>query len=201
MATNDYHFITHWRVAAKIEEVAGVLSDAAALARWWPSVYLDVRVLKPGDERHIGEEVGLYTKGWLPYTLRWRLRIVDSRYPHGFTLDAHGDFRGRGVWTLAQDGPWVDVTYNWKVRAEKPLLRALSPLLKPLFAANHRWAMDRGEESLCLELARRRARTPDELARVAPPPGPIPSPPPLLVGGFGLVAVVAAMVLRGRLVR
>ena len=53
--------------------------------------------------------------------------------------------------------PVVDITYDWRLRAEKPLLRNLSFLLKPLFEANHRWAMAQGEESLKLELARRRA--------------------------------------------
>jgi len=51
----------------------------------------------------------------------------------------------------------VNLTYDWRIRAEKPLLRWLSPLLKPLFAANHRWAMAQGERSLARELARRAA--------------------------------------------
>ena len=54
---------------------------------------------------------------------------------------------------------------GWRRRADKPLLAALSFLMKPLFAANQRWAMARGEESLKLELARRRARTPEDAAR------------------------------------
>ena len=60
---------------------------------------------------------------------------------HGFTLVATGDFDGRGEWTFVQDGAFVDITYDWRLRAEKPLLRNLSVLLKPLFEANHRWAM------------------------------------------------------------
>jgi hypothetical protein len=43
------------------------------------------------------------------------------------------------------------------VRVNKPLLRRLSFLLKALFAANHRWAMARGEEAVAVELLRRRA--------------------------------------------
>jgi hypothetical protein len=35
--------------------------------------------------------------------------------------------------------------YDWRLRAEKPLLRYLSSLFKPFFCANHRWAMARGE--------------------------------------------------------
>ena len=41
------------------------------------------------------------------------------------------------------DGPEVEIVYDWRVRAAKPLLQQLSWLLKPVFAANHRWAMAR----------------------------------------------------------
>jgi hypothetical protein len=172
MPVNDYHFITRWRVEGTVEDVSIVLDNVADLPRWWPSVYLDVEVLEPGDERGIGKLVSLYTKGWLPYTLRWRFRVTEMRYPYGSTLEALGDFVGRGIWTFEQDGPFVNITYDWKIRAAKPLLSALSFLLKPIFAANHRWAMARGEESLKLELARRHAATPQEAARIPPPPPP-----------------------------
>jgi hypothetical protein len=42
---------------ATVEEVSEILQDAEGLARWWPSVYLDVKVLDPGDERGIGKVV------------------------------------------------------------------------------------------------------------------------------------------------
>ena len=163
---SEYHFVTRWRVEATREEVAAVLADAPALARWWPSVYLSVTKRPDGT-------VDLHTKGWLPYTLRWRFRVTESNPSTGFALEAEGDFVGRGIWTFEQDGcPFVNVTYDWRIRADKPLLRRLAFVMRPLFEANHRWAMARGEESLRLELARRRARTPEERARVPAPPGP-----------------------------
>ena len=64
----------------------------------------------------------------------------------------------------------VNLTYDWKIRADKPLLRYLSFLLKPIFAANHRWAMTKGEKSLKLELACRRSPTPEDATRIPPPP-------------------------------
>jgi hypothetical protein len=172
MPSNDYHFVTRWRVEGTVNEVADILKDAAALPRWWPSVYLDVQVLEQGDENGLGEVVSLYTKGWLPYTLTWQFRVTESHYPYGFSLEALGDLTGRGAWALEQDGAHVNVTYDWKVSADKPLLSAVSFLLKPIFSANHRWAMARGEESLKLELARSRARTPEEMASIPLPPGP-----------------------------
>jgi hypothetical protein len=143
---NDYHFISHWRVRGDVDEIIDILSDTEDLPRWWPSVYIDVK--KRGDI------VELYTKGWLPYTLRWSFRVLENK-PDGFIIEAFGDFVGRGEWTLTQSGEEVDITYNWHIRAEKRLLKLFSPILKPIFAANHRWAMSRGEESLKIELARR----------------------------------------------
>lgn len=182
-ASNEYAFLTTWLVPGTPDEITAVLGDAEALARWWPSVYLGVTVLEPGDERGYGRVVDLYTKGWLPYTLRWQFRVTESDPPRGFAIEASGDFVGRGVWTLTpettaggSDGPLTRVVYDWRISAEKGLLKRLSFLMKPIFAANHRWAMARGEESLRLELARRHAAG-DTAVMAA-----IPAPPPATFG-------------------
>ena len=36
---------------------------------------------------------------------------------------------------------WVNIIYDWRIRANKPLLRYLSFIMKPIFSANHHWAM------------------------------------------------------------
>lgn len=169
LPANDYHFVTEWRVDGTVEEVLAILRDAEALTRWWPSVYLDVRETSPGDARGVGRCIALHTKGWLPYTLRWSFTVTEAR-EDGFAIAPEGDFVGRGNWVLRQVGSQVAVTYDWRIRAEKPMLRRLSWLLKPIFRWNHHWAMARGEESLKLELARRRAKTREERARIAEPP-------------------------------
>jgi hypothetical protein len=191
MASNQYHFITHWRVEGTCGEVADIIGDAQSLSSWWPSVYLKVVELEPPDSRGIGRRVGTITKGWLPYTIEWEFTVVESRYPHGLTVVASGEFDGRGVWTFEQNGSCVDITYDWRLRAEKPLLRRLSSFLKPLFASNHRWAMARGEESLKLELLRRRTLTLGDRTAVPPPPGPVTYAGVALVAGA--VAVVGAL--------
>jgi hypothetical protein len=125
--------------------------------RWWPDVYLKVTELDHGDARGIGKRVRLLTKGRLPYRLRWEFVVTESRKPYGFTLQATGDFVGRGIWTFEQQGTSVLATYDWNIAAEKGLLKNLSLILKPVFSWNHHWAMARGDESLRRELARRRA--------------------------------------------
>lgn len=172
MASNDYHFITDWYVDGTVEEIADILGEPLRLVEWWPAVYLDVTEVAPGDDKGIGRVIDMVTKGWLPYTLRWFFRVTEANYPHGFRLEAWGDFNGRGIWTLEQQGPRTHVIYDWQIRADKPLLRTFSFLLKPIFAANHHWAMATGETSLRLELARRRAKSEAERTALPPPPGP-----------------------------
>ena len=197
MASNDYHFITHWRVKGTLEEVNEILGDAADLVRWWPSVYLDVQVLEPGDENYIGRIVSLYTKGWLPYTLRWQFEVTESNYPYGSRIEARGDFNGRGIWSFEPDGDWVNITYDWKITADKGLLKTFSFLLKPIFGLNHEWAMAKGIESLKLEMARRKAVNDIALALIPPPPAPTTtSPIPMLLGTAAIVLFIAWLVSR-----
>jgi len=169
----DYRFVTVWRVAGTVQEVTAVLGDADSLPRWWPSVYLGVVQVADAGPDGTGAAVELHTKGWLPYTLRWTLTITEPMTEKGFALTAAGDLNGTGRWTFTTDGPEVVISYDWRVRATKPLLQRLSWLLKPVFSANHRWAMARGEESLRLELRRKRALgSGRDAGSVPPPPAP-----------------------------
>lgn len=169
-----YEFRTEWRVAATVDEVTAILGDPdpEALLRWWPSVYLATTLLAEGGQDGVGRSIDLHTKGWLPYTLRWTITVTEPITDRGFAISALGDFNGTGVWTFTSDGPEVVIVYDWRIVASKPLLRGLTWLLRPVFSANHHWAMDMGERSLALELRRRRATTPAELAAIPKPPQP-----------------------------
>lgn len=172
MAANDYHFISNWKVTGTQEEVCAILEDAVSLAVWWPSVYLDVKVLEPGNEKGQGKVVELYTKGFLPYSLRWKFKVTSSNAPFGYTIEAIGDFKGKGIWSFVQKGEEVEIEYDWRISAEKGLLKNLSFLLKPLFSWNHQWAMKKGEESLKLELLRKNAKSVAALNAIPAPPQP-----------------------------
>ena len=125
MATNAYHFVDRWRVEGDIKEVADILEDALSLPRWWGSTYFDVKEIETGEEHGIGKLISLRAGGWLPYTLKINFRTVESNYPHGFTMDATGDLEGKGIWTFKQDGSFVNVTYDWTIRANKPIIASL----------------------------------------------------------------------------
>ena len=169
---SDYHFVTVWRVPGTIAEVKDVLGNADTLPEWWPSVYLKVARIDDGNgpPDWVGSVNRLHTKGWLPYTLSWDLKLTEPITDTGFTIEAIGDLKGLGVWTFAQEGSEVVITYDWRIEATKPLLRRLAFVLKPAFAANHKWAMAKGKESLELEMRRRRATSDEERAAIPPPP-------------------------------
>lgn len=155
MATNDYQFRTEWYVTAPREVLFDILREAAEFPRWWPEVYLKATSTRSGRSDHIGDRVELLTKGRLPYHLRWTAEVLDLERPEMIEITASGDFVGRGIWHLESQGEQTYITFDWRIRADKPLLRWFSPLLKPIFEWNHRWAMSKGLPRLRQEAARR----------------------------------------------
>jgi Polyketide cyclase / dehydrase and lipid transport len=152
---NDYVFVTHWRVKGRAEDAYEILTDVPGYLRWWPDVYLEVTPLTAAGKDGLGQSYRLLTRGKLPYRLRWDAQIVQTRRPHGFTIEATGDFVGRGIWIITERPNDLKISFDWRLQAEKPLLKYLSFLLKPLFRWNHGWAMARGEEGLRGELSPR----------------------------------------------
>jgi hypothetical protein len=170
MKANHYHLVTHWHVRGRVEEIYDLLYNATDLPRWWPSVYREVRQIRPNDATGTGSRFTLRAAGWLPYTIRFQFQTIEARRPSRLALQAQGDLTGEGVFTLVQDGEWANVTYDWCIEADKPILRYFSFILKPLFATNHHWTMARGLESLQRELARRHPAGAAQQARSLPAP-------------------------------
>ncbi len=193
MGIHDYHLVTRWLVPGTPQEVSDALGDPADLPRWWPSACREAEVTSPGAQDGVGRVVRVRTRGWLPYTLDWTLRVTEARGVDGIAFEAEGDVRGRGSWSFEPAGAWVGVTFDWNVEARKPLLRLLAPIFRPALEANHRWAMRRGEESLKLELERRRAASEWEKERIPSPPGPATRSAWILLGmGAGALALLAS---------
>lgn len=161
---NEFSLSSVWRVDATVGEVAAILTDPLHLPDWWGEVYLSTKITSPGDNTGIGRQVAVHSKGRLPYDLNWTATLVESAMPDRWKITATGDLTGWGEWILTQNGPVVDARYDWHVTADKPILRLLSPLLAPVFAWNHRWAMAKGEEGMRRELVRRRASTAKEFS-------------------------------------
>src|SRR5262249_4472374 len=150
------------------EAAFAIIDDTPSYVRWWPAVWLRVQGLDPGDAHGIGNRGRLTTKGWLAYVRPWEGTAGEKGFPHRAMFHPSGDFQGRATWSIRPKRSCVEIGYLWAVVADKPLLKYWSMLLRPVFAFNHNWAMARGEESLRLELVRRRAKCREELARVPP---------------------------------
>jgi uncharacterized protein YndB with AHSA1/START domain len=146
VASREYLFVDEWDVAAPREAVFAALADARSYPDWWRPVYLDVET--DGAPR-VGQESRQHFKGRLPYHLRTRSRIVRHEPPAVLEADVDGDLRGHGRWTLTETpAGGTHVRFDWRVHADRALLRVLTPVLRPAFRWNHDWAIARAREGL-----------------------------------------------------
>jgi uncharacterized protein YndB with AHSA1/START domain len=152
---SEYVFVDEWDVDAPQEAVFNALADARTYPEWWRPVYIEVTAdCEPG----VGCVSNHEFKGQLPYHLHTRSEIVRYEPPNEFEVSVVGDLTGRGVWTLSRrDGGGVHVHFDWRVIADRPLLRYLTPVLRPVFRWNHNWSVKRATEGL-EPYARSRAR-------------------------------------------
>jgi quercetin dioxygenase-like cupin family protein/uncharacterized protein YndB with AHSA1/START domain len=154
-----YVFVDEWDVDAPIEAIFDALADARTYPDWWGRVYRSVEADGPP---RLGQISRQHFKGLLPYQLRTSSEIVRLEPPNQVGAKVVGDLRGDGLWTLTQrEGGRVHVRFDWIVYADKPLLRTLTPLLRPLFRWNHGWAIARAREGLEPYARRTAVRAPD----------------------------------------
>ena len=133
-------FVDEWDVDAPHEAVFQALADARTYPTWWTPIYREVEADGPPA---VGCSSRQKFKAKLPYTLSTVSTIVRLEAPREFEVDVDGDLRGRGVWTLTAADGKVHVRFDWTVKADRPLLRILTPVLRPLFRWNHNVAIKR----------------------------------------------------------
>ena len=111
--------------AAPRDDVFDTLADGSTYPAWWKPVYIDVT--------HDGEYTLQHFKGRLPYHLHTRTRTTHSERPHRLQGETDGDLRGTGIWTLTEnaDGS-THVRFDWRVHADRRLLKLLTPILRPV---------------------------------------------------------------------
>ncbi len=141
----EYGFIDEWDVDAPIERVFQALADARTYPYWWKPVYIETEADGPIE---VGQVSRQHFKGRLPYRLKTSSRIVRLEPPTSIEAEVTGDLSGRGIWTLTERDGRVHVRFDWRVFADRPLLRVLTPVLRPLFRWNHNWAIRRAIEGL-----------------------------------------------------
>jgi hypothetical protein len=151
----QYRFVDTWSVPAPIDAVYDIVGDTLRYPEWWGASFLSVE----GDEGppRPGRRASVVARGFLPYKIRWGAVVREADPPNGFTIDLSGDFEGWGRWILTHAGDVTRAELDWRPEVNKPLIRYLTPVLRPIFAKNHYWAMDRGQEGILRLIERRRA--------------------------------------------
>jgi uncharacterized protein YndB with AHSA1/START domain len=149
----QYQFVDRWYVPAPIADVYEVIGDQIGYPAWWEKVFLEVT--GDGGPPRPGRRASIVSKGFLPYKLRWEAEVVEAHPPRGFRFTMEGDFVGGGEWTLEEADGGTRATLDFRPAVEKPFVRQLTPILRPLFSANHRWAMRRGQEGIVGFMSRR----------------------------------------------
>jgi uncharacterized protein YndB with AHSA1/START domain len=144
-ASGEYVFVDEWDVAAPPHAVFDALADARTYPEWWTPVYLDVDADGPPA---LGKRSAQHFKGRLPYHLRTTSTITRLEPPRVVQGEVEGDLRGRGTWTLTPTAGGTHVRFDWRVFADRPLLRTLTPVLRPVFRWNHDWAIARAIDGL-----------------------------------------------------
>jgi quercetin dioxygenase-like cupin family protein/uncharacterized protein YndB with AHSA1/START domain len=146
LASRGYSFADEWDVDAPRESVFAAIADARSYPVWWRPVYIQV---SSEGEPAVGKESRQHFKGRLPYHLRTRSRITRLEAPHAIGAEVDGDLRGTGLWTLTEneDGT-THVRFDWRVHADRLLLRLLTPVLRRALRWNHAWAIARAREGL-----------------------------------------------------
>lgn len=146
-----YSFTDEWLVPAPVDAVYDLLARPRDYPSWWGDAFLEGEG-DPGPAAP-GKRARLLTRGRLPYRLRWELVCVEAQAPTRLVSRIRGDFEGEGIWTLSETAGGTRAVLEWRVAVRKPLVRRLTPLLRPLFAWNHRWAMRRGQERIVERLS------------------------------------------------
>jgi uncharacterized protein YndB with AHSA1/START domain len=143
---SEYVFLDEWDVDAPQQAAFEALADARTYPDWWKPVYIDVE----GDcEPAPGCTTKQHFKGKLPYTLRTTSEIVAYDPPRHFQVEVVGDLTGTGKWTLTpNDDGTIHIRFDWIVHADRPLLRYLTPILRPIFRWNHNLSAARAKEGL-----------------------------------------------------
>src|SRR5207253_9725675 len=88
-----------------------------------------------------------------PYRVRFDMRTLRVRRPVLIEGRASGDLNGIGRWELQTVERHTLVRYEWRVSADKPWMKVLAPVLKPVFEWNHDEVMRAGKEGLLRHLS------------------------------------------------
>jgi len=138
---NRYRFETFWKVKGPSDRVFGILRDLPEYPLWWREVR---QVSADGAS---GAKVTI--RATLPYSLTFGMQqeVVDEQA--GILKAAMtGDLEGFSRWEITESAGECLLSFQEEVRMNKPLLRWLAPIARPVFRVNHSLMMKHGQQGL-----------------------------------------------------
>jgi hypothetical protein len=158
MSSNIFRFDEEWSIpGATPDEVYDVLCRGELLPEWWKGVYLEAVPFEPGSEPRIGNKLRAKARGFLPYRLNFVLEVTELIPGRVVGVKVVGDFDGRWRAMLSPRTGGTHLDLFWETTLKRPWMKALSPLLRPVFAWNHYWTTPRGEAGLRAYMSRLKA--------------------------------------------
>jgi uncharacterized protein YndB with AHSA1/START domain len=147
MVPKHFYLVTEWQLDAPVERVWSLLKNVETWPSWWRAVRC-VEKLQDGDADGVGAVHRMTWKTALPYQLTFDMRTERVEPMTEMEGRASGELDGVGLWTLRPHGENTHVRYDWNVEVTKPWMKALAPILRPVFAWNHNVVMGWGEEGI-----------------------------------------------------
>ena len=155
MATNEYAFIDKFFAPCDMGTAYEYISTIRQYPLWWGRVYKRIEKLNAIPDNKPGVRYAITISGFLPYRLSITNEVIYSRKPDIIQFEAMGDLRGRGTWYFAECEGGTEITFDWRVVANKAVLRLISFLLKPLFRANHHFCIVEAEKGIRKDLMKK----------------------------------------------
>jgi len=151
MQNNYYKFITRWEIEAPLNDVWYAIYQSEEWSKWWKGVQ-QVKVIKENDAQGINGIREYKWKSLLPYTLSFKMKLVDKNDFISLKGIAFGELEGHGTWHFKEENGMASIEYNWHVKTNKAWMNYFPFILKPMFKLNHDVVMKWGAKGLAKKL-------------------------------------------------
>lgn len=154
MSTREYVFIDQFFAACDTTDAYDYIANIRDYPQWWGNVYKKIEKLNDVADDQPGVQYAVTIGGFLPYKLTISNEVTHIHKPHIIRFKAFGDLQGHGTWYFNAVEGGTTITFDWRVVANKAVIRWFSFLLKPLFRANHHYCVKEAEKGIRNDLIR-----------------------------------------------
>jgi hypothetical protein len=116
--------------------------DVLSYPLWWPNVKR-AAILGGEQQLQTGSEIYYEIRGFLPYTLKYVVEVIEIQPYASISLNSYGDLVGRGRFRLKKKEDKIEATFHWNVSLGNLFLSFISliPLFRNLLEKNHDYVM------------------------------------------------------------